>query len=102
MRGDGASGDGQGGGNGQDRPRLTFPCRYDLKAVGRQTTHFEAVVQAIVSNHVAPADLLAVQHRLSRERHYLAITFIIQAQSYGQLDALYRDLGACDDVLFCI
>jgi len=102
MRGNSSSAHGAGNGNGHERPRLTFPCRYDLKAVGRQSTHFEALVQAIISAHVAPADLLAVQHRSSREGRYLSITFIIQARSHGQLDALYRDLGACDDVLFCI
>jgi putative lipoic acid-binding regulatory protein len=102
MRGNGGAGSGNGDGSGLDRPLLTFPCRYDLKAVGRQSAHFEALVQAIVSNHVAASDLLAVRHRLSREGHYLSITFIIQARSYSQLDALYRDLGACADVLFCI
>jgi putative lipoic acid-binding regulatory protein len=92
------------GGNGaaHARPGLSFPCRYDIKAIGRESARFDALVQAIVERHVGPTDLLAVNRRLSAERRYLAVTFVITARSYAQLDALYCALGACDDVLFCI
>lgn len=92
------------GGNGQDRagPLLTFPCRYDIKAVGRQSARFDALVQAIVTRHVDPQDLLAVNRRLSTGEQYMSITFTIKAQSYDQLGEIYRGLSACHDVLFCI
>ncbi len=93
---------GNGGGANDQRRLLTFPCRYDLKAIGRQSNRFEALVQGILTRHVEPHDLLAVTRRLSGSENYLALTFIITARSYEQLDAIYRALSACDDVLFSI
>lgn len=93
---------GNGNGQGDKRRLLKFPCRYDLKVVGRQSNRFEALAQGIITRHVEPHDLLAVNRRLSGRENYLALTFIITARSYEQLDAIYRSLSACDDVLFSI
>lgn len=93
---------GNGNGASEARKLLSFPCRYDLKVIGRQTSRFEAMAQGIVTRHVEPHDLLAVSSRLSGGQNYLALTFIITARSYEQLDALYRELSDCDDVLFSI
>ena len=68
----------------------------------RQSNRFEAMVQGIVTRHVKPHDLLAVTRRLSGRENYLALTFIITARSYEQLDTIYRALSACDDILFSI
>lgn len=93
-------------GNGNDasdtRRLLSFPCRYDLKVIGRQNNRFEALVQSIVTRHVDANDLQAVSRRVSGSENYLALTFIITARSHEQLDAIYRALSACEDVLFSI
>ncbi len=81
---------------------LVFPCRIDIKAMGRQTVLFEALVQKIVSRHVGPQDLHAVRARPSRGNKYVGLTLSITAQSRTQLDAIYRDLSACDDVLVAL
>ena len=93
---------GNGGGANDQRRLLTFPCRYDLKVIGRQSNRFEALIQGIVTRHVEAHELLAVTRRLSGQESYLALTFIINAQSYQQLDTLYRALSACEEVLFSI
>lgn len=93
---------GNGNGASDARKLLSFPCRYDLKVIGRQSNRFEALAQGIVTSHVEPHDLLAVTRRLSGRENYLALTFIITARNYEQLDAIYRALSACDDVLFSI
>ena len=79
-----------------------FPCRYDIKAVGRQSARFDALVQAIVTRHVEPQDLLAVNRRLSTGELYMSITFTIKAQGFTHLGEIYRGLSTCHDVLFCI
>ena len=89
-------------GAGDARQLLTFPCRYDIKVIGRQSTRFEAMVQGIVTRHIETHDLLAVTRRLSGRESYLAITLIINARSRDQLDDIYRALSACDEVLFSI
>jgi putative lipoic acid-binding regulatory protein len=93
---------GKGNGTSNARQLLSFPCRYDLKVIGRQSNRFEAMAQGIVTRHIEPHDLLAVTRRLSGRENYLALTFIINAQSYQQLDNIYRALSACEEVLFSI
>lgn len=93
---------GNGERTGDTRQLLTFPCRYDIKVIGRQSSRFEAMVQGIVTRHIETHDLLAVTRRLSGREKYLAITLIINAHSRDQLDDIYRALSACDEVLFSI
>lgn len=97
------------GGNGEDRTAaragrgaIVFPCRFDIKAMGRDSIRFEALVQAIVSRHVQPQDLHAVRSRPSKGNKYIALTLTITASSYSQLDAIYHDLTRCEDVLFAL
>ncbi|MHB8455259.1 MAG: YbeD family protein [Acidiferrobacterales bacterium] len=94
------------GGNGRtanaSRGAFVFPCRFDIKAMGRHSVRFEALVQNIVSRHIDPQDLHAVTSRPSRGQKYIALTLTITAQSYSQLDAIYRDLSGCKDVLFAL
>jgi len=93
---------GSGNGAGDARQLQTFPCRYDIKVIGRQSTRFEAMVQGIVTRHIAAHDLLAIARRLSGREKYLAITLTINAQGQSQLDDIYRALSACDEVLFSL
>ncbi len=97
-------GNGHGNGSGQAPPPapMAFPCRIDIKAMGRQSIRFEALVQSIVSRHVQPQDLHAVRARPSRKNRYVALTLTITAHSRAQLDAIYQDLSACDDVLVAL
>ena len=92
-----------GGGNGQDESPpalgLQFPCRFEIKAMGRHSVRFEALVQAIVTKHISPEDLLGTQRRFSRNQRYLSVTCIIRASSRAQLDSIYADLRQCPDVL---
>jgi putative lipoic acid-binding regulatory protein len=91
-------------GNGHDSEQslLTYPCRFDLKVVGRANGRFEALAQEIVTRHVSAADLHAVQSRPSRDANYIAFTFVFTARSREQLDALYRELSGCAEVLFAL
>lgn len=91
-----------GGGNGRHAEVLTFPCRYEVKAMGRAGARFEALVHAIVSRHVPAEELLAVQARESRERKYVSLTCTIRARNRAQLDDIYRELGACPEVLMAL
>jgi hypothetical protein len=97
------SGNGSGDGNGRGRPAqalgFRFPCRYEIKAMGRHSIRFEALVHAIVSRHIGREDLLASKRRLSRNHRYLSVTCIIRAQSRDQLERIYADLRQCPEVL---
>ena len=45
---------------------LDYPCRFEIKAMGRDDTRFNALVQGIVSRHIGEGDLLNVKARQSR------------------------------------
>ena len=87
---------------GPDAPPLTFPCPFDIKAMGRHSADFAARMQALVGRHVPPPDLHAVSTRMSRENQYVSVTLSITATGYDQLNAIYQDLAACADVLFAL
>lgn len=90
------------GGNGRHPGGLEFPCRYEIKAMGRAGARFDALVLAIVSRHVDADELLGVQSRNSRHGNYVSLTCIIRARSRDQLDSIYGELGACPEVLMAL
>lgn len=93
---------GHANGHGEGHVSLRYPCRVHIKAVGRHSSRFEALVHSIVSRHIAADDLLASSTRVSRAGNYLAVTLTITAGSRNQLDNIYRDLTDCKDVLIAL
>ena len=81
---------------------LDFPCRFEIKAMGRQSSRFNALVQSIVSRHLNMDDMLHSQARPSRQGNYVSITCIIRARSKEQIRAIYADLHACPEVLMTL
>ncbi len=90
------------GHDGKAPELLTFPCTIDVKAVGKRSARFEAVVHEIVSRHIAPEDLLSTTHRESRGGKYIAITLTIRASGRAQLDAIYEALSASPEILMAL
>lgn len=86
-----------------DEPELLeFPCRFPIKAMGRSSDDFEALVRGIVLAH---AELYAghdVTVNKSGEGNFLSVTVTIEAQSREQLDAIYMELTACEQVLMAL
>lgn len=93
-------------GNGRERvdarDLLTFPCRIDVKAVGRHNARFEALVHSIVSKHIPKDGLLSSRSRASSGGKYLAVTLTINADNRAQLDKIYSELSRCKDVLIAL
>ncbi len=91
-----------GKGEQQNRDLLAFPARVHIKAIGAQEADFAARVRAIVERHVAPAAVLETSTRPSRGGKYLSVTVSIQADTREQVDAIYHELSACDEVLIAL
>ena len=95
-------------GNGQHKAdydpfdALEYPCRFEIKAMGKLSNRFNALVQSIVSKHIGQDDLLHSQTRPSRYSKYVAITCSIRAQNKEQIRAIYEDLAACPEVLMTL
>lgn len=78
---------------------MTFPCDFPLKVFGKKSDAFEVAVLSIIKKHVQQLKENAVRTRESKDGNYLAMTVTFEAESKAQLDALYSDLTACDEVV---
>lgn len=99
--------DGNGSGNGND-PRdpydaLAFPCRFEIKVMGRPSNRFRALVGQVFTQHLHKSeDLLQVLEKHSRNGRYVSMTYIIWARYKQQIRAIYGDLSKCDSVLMTL
>jgi len=86
-----------------DRDTLfDFPCRFPVKAMGRDADDFEATVVGIVRRHAPDLGEGAVSLQPSRGGRFVSVTVTITATSRDQLDAIYNDLAAHDQVLMAL
>jgi uncharacterized protein len=79
-----------------------FPCAFPVKAFGRNSAEFEALVIAIVRRHAPDLDDSAVTSRTSGGDAYRAVTATFTAYSREQLDALYTELSGHEQVLMVL
>jgi putative lipoic acid-binding regulatory protein len=81
---------------------LEFPCRFPIKAMGRQDDGFEALVTGIIQRHAEPWPDEPVRVARSSAGNYVSVTAVVSAQSQDQLDAIYQELTDCPDVLMAL
>jgi uncharacterized protein len=81
---------------------LEFPCEFPVKMMGRETPEFHVTARALVEKHTGPIPDEAIQSALSRNGRFVSITVTIKAESKEQLDSIYRELTAHDDVLMAL
>ncbi|MGI9302010.1 MAG: YbeD family protein [Gammaproteobacteria bacterium] len=81
---------------------LEFPCRFPIKAIGLADADFRDRVAAIVAGHAADFDQQAVTVAPSRNGKYVSVTVVIEATSQAQLDAIYKELSACEQVMMAL
>ncbi|OOG24755.1 hypothetical protein B1C78_07980 [Thioalkalivibrio denitrificans] len=79
-----------------DEGIMQFPCRFPLKVMGPAVPEFSERVAEIVERHAPGTPDDAYSRRPSSGGRYLAITVVVEARSQAQLDALYRELNACE------
>lgn len=79
-----------------------FPCDFPLKVMGRHSAQFRGIVIEIVERHAGTLTVERIQERASKDGNYLSVTCTLRAQSKEQLDALYRELTACEQVLYVL
>ncbi len=81
---------------------LEFPCRFPIKAMGRNSDDFEAVVTGIVAAHAELWPDEPIRTNPSKEGNFVSITAVIEATSQDQLDAIYQDLTDCEQVMMAL
>lgn len=78
-----------------------FPCEIPIKAMGRGDEGFQDEVVRCVAEHVE-VDPAQVRCRDSSEGRFCSITVTAQVESREQLEAIYRSLRECEQVLFTL
>jgi uncharacterized protein len=81
---------------------LTFPCEFPIKVMGRSSETFETEVVGIVRKHAPDLSEGAVTRRGSGKGNYIAVTVIVTATSKEQLDNIYLELNAHEDVMMTL
>ena len=85
-----------------DKSLLEFPCRFPIKAMGRQSEDFERTVTSIIGRHAELWPGEEILTRPSTSGNYVSVTAVVDAQSQQQLDAIYQDLTDCEQVLMAL
>lgn len=86
----------------KDESLLEFPCDFPIKAMGKACDDFDALVYRLVRPHAPDLSENAITTRASRQGNYLSVTITVRATSREQLDAIYRELTACEQILMVL
>jgi putative lipoic acid-binding regulatory protein len=81
---------------------LEFPCRFPIKAMGRNSEEFEQLVLDIVLAHAGIWQDEPVRSVPSSEGKFVSVTVVVEAQSRDQLDSIYQGLTDCEHVLMAL
>jgi uncharacterized protein len=81
---------------------LEFPCVFPIKAMGRADADIAGVVVEIVRRHAPGFDETRLTLRSSSGGKWMAVTLTIEATSKAQLDAIYSDLTAHDQIVWAL
>ena len=85
-----------------DESVMRFPCSFPIKMMGRDTPAFRQTVRELVEKHTGPLADDAIQSSSSRNGRFVSVTITVSAESQEQLDDIYRDATAHDDVLMAL
>lgn len=90
----------------EDKPEqeqlLQFPCSFPIKVMGRDENAFRDTVVQMVQKHAGELSDSDIRVAPSRKGNFVSVTITINAESQQQLDDIYSDLSASDDVLFSL
>lgn len=81
---------------------LQFPCRFPIKAMGHAERDLVALVGEIAARHDPDFDADAIRSKASTGGRYVSVTITIHATSRAQLDAIYRELTAREEILMVL
>ena len=81
---------------------FNFPCDFPIKIMGRCDCDLEMLVVEVINRHVSDLSENAVTTRPSGKGNFLSVTVTVKATSREQLDNIYRELTACEEVLMAL
>lgn len=86
----------------QEQSNLTFPCEISIKIVGLANDSFEQAVYDSLRPLLADIDTLPMGKRYSKDGKYLSLTLTVYALEREFIDAIYRAISACPEVIMAL
>ena len=81
---------------------IKFPTEFPIKAMGKNSTDFRALVLKIVNEQIASDKLLRVDEQLSSNEKYLSFTIVAIFEDQESIDKVYLALTADPLVLMAL
>lgn len=81
---------------------FNFPCEFPIKIMGRCDCELETLVVEVVNRHVPDLSENAVKIRPSGKGNFISVTVTITATSREQIDNIYLELNAREEVLMSL
>ena len=81
---------------------FNFPCDFPIKIMGRCDCDLEILVVEVINRHVSDLSENAVTTRPSGKGNFISVTVTVNATSREQLDNIYRELTAREEVLMAL
>ncbi|MGB5247746.1 MAG: DUF493 domain-containing protein [Woeseia sp.] len=85
-----------------DQTLLEFPCDFPIKMMGRDHPPFHEAARAIIEQHAGSIDESTLRAASSSNGRFISLTITIRAESQQQLDAIYMDLSAHNEILVAL
>ena len=82
----------------QSETLLEFPCKFPIKAMGRDVEGFRELVESIVFEHAEAYPGAPVTTNTSETGKFVSVTVTIEAVSKDQLDRIYLALTGNEQV----
>lgn len=70
--------------------------------MGRKSADFESIAVALIEKYAGEVATSAIRSVPSSNGKFVSVTVDIEAQSQEQLDDIYRDLSASEDILVAL
>ena len=86
----------------QNDAHFNFPCDFPIKIMGRSNCKLESLVLDIVSRHAPEVTENEVNTRPSGKGNFISVTVTVKATSREQLDNIYLELTAREEVLMAL
>lgn len=81
---------------------FNFPCDFPIKIMGRCDCELELLAVEIINKHVDDLAKNAVTTRPSEKGNFISVTIVVKATSREQLDKIYLELTAREEVLMAL
>ena len=81
---------------------INFPCEFPIKILGKDSDVFENTVSQIMAKHDQKYSEISVKKNNSKNKNYIALTWVVNVNNKDELDNIYRDLSKDKNILFVL